>query len=209
MKLYVATHNQHKLREIAEILPEFEIVADDPAGVEETSDEFIGNAFIKVRAIASKHPGEWCMADDSGLEVAALGGAAGKGDAVVKIRRIGKRGVCRGRVERDADLVGRGGDKRLTHLTKKRAVGCNNGQKALFARAAHEFRQERMERRLAHQVKIKELYPVRQFISKQIKLLHRHGAPLPLRLGAEKAIKIAHVGYFKVATRNHCQFYVY
>lgn len=77
MKLYVATHNQHKLREIAEILPEFEIVADDPAGVEETSDEFIGNAFIKVRAIASKHPGEWCMADDSGLEVAALGGAPG------------------------------------------------------------------------------------------------------------------------------------
>lgn len=77
MKLYVATHNQHKLREIAEILPEFEIVADDPAGVEETSDEFIGNAFIKVRAIASRHPGEWCMADDSGLEVNALGGAPG------------------------------------------------------------------------------------------------------------------------------------
>ncbi|MBO7308934.1 MAG: RdgB/HAM1 family non-canonical purine NTP pyrophosphatase [Kiritimatiellae bacterium] len=77
MKLYVATHNQHKLREIAEILPEFEIVADDPAGAEETSSEFIGNAFIKVRAIASKHPGEWCMADDSGLEVAALGGAPG------------------------------------------------------------------------------------------------------------------------------------
>lgn len=77
MKLYVATHNRHKLREIAEILPEFEIVADDPAGVEETSEEFIGNAFIKVRAIASKHPGEWCMADDSGLEVNALGGAPG------------------------------------------------------------------------------------------------------------------------------------
>lgn len=77
MKLYVATHNQHKLREIAEILPEFEIIGDNPSGVEETSEEFIGNAFIKVRAIASKHPGEWCMADDSGLEVNALGGAPG------------------------------------------------------------------------------------------------------------------------------------
>lgn len=77
MKLYVATHNQYKLREIAEILPEFEIVGDNPSGVEETSEEFIGNAFIKVRAIASKHPGEWCMADDSGLEVNALGGAPG------------------------------------------------------------------------------------------------------------------------------------
>lgn len=77
MKLFVATHNQHKLREIAEILPQFEVVADDPQGVEENAPDFIGNAFIKVRAIASKHPGSWCMADDSGLEVDQLGGAPG------------------------------------------------------------------------------------------------------------------------------------
>ena len=77
MKLYVATHNQHKLREIGQILPGFEIVADDPEGVEENAPDFTGNALIKVRAIAAKHKGEWCMADDSGLEVAALGGAPG------------------------------------------------------------------------------------------------------------------------------------
>ena len=77
MKLYVATHNQHKLREIGQILPGFEIAADDPEGVEENAPDFAGNALIKVRAIAAKHRGEWCMADDSGLEVAALGGAPG------------------------------------------------------------------------------------------------------------------------------------
>ena len=77
MRLYVATHNQHKLREIGQILPGFEIVADDPKDVEENAPDFIGNALIKVRAIAAKHGGEWCMADDSGLEVAALGGAPG------------------------------------------------------------------------------------------------------------------------------------
>ena len=77
MKLHVATHNQHKLREIGQILPGFEIAADDPEGVEENAPDFIGNALIKVRAIAAKHRGEWCMADDSGLEVAALGGAPG------------------------------------------------------------------------------------------------------------------------------------
>ena len=77
MKLYVATHNQHKLREIGQILPGFEIAADDPEGVEENAPDFTGNALIKVRAIAAKHRGEWCMADDSGLEVAALGGAPG------------------------------------------------------------------------------------------------------------------------------------
>ena len=77
MKLFVATHNAHKLREISQILPAFEIVADDPEGVVEDAPDFAGNALLKVRAIASRHPGAWCMADDSGLEVAALGGAPG------------------------------------------------------------------------------------------------------------------------------------
>ncbi len=77
MTLYVATHNAHKLEEIRGILPGFSIVADDPDGVEETAPDFAGNALIKVRAIASRHKGAWCMADDSGLEVAALGGAPG------------------------------------------------------------------------------------------------------------------------------------
>ena len=77
MKLNVATHNAHKLREIGQILPGLEIVADDPKDVEENAPDFVGNALIKVRAIAARHKGEWCMADDSGLEVAALGGAPG------------------------------------------------------------------------------------------------------------------------------------
>ncbi len=76
MKLNVATHNVHKLREIGEILPGFEIAAEDP-DVEETASDFAGNALIKVRAIAARHSGEWSMADDSGLEVQALGGAPG------------------------------------------------------------------------------------------------------------------------------------
>lgn len=77
MKLFVATHNKHKIREISQILPDFEIVPDDPEGVVEDADAFDGNALIKVRAIAKRHAGEWCMADDSGLEVRALGGAPG------------------------------------------------------------------------------------------------------------------------------------
>ena len=76
MKIYVATHNAHKLREIGEILPGYEIVADDP-DAEETEETFAGNALIKVRAIAARHRGDWAMADDSGLEVEALGGAPG------------------------------------------------------------------------------------------------------------------------------------
>ena len=76
MDLYVATHNAHKLREIGEILPGFAIRSEDPA-VEETAPDFAGNALIKARAIAAAHKGCWVMADDSGLEVAALGGEPG------------------------------------------------------------------------------------------------------------------------------------
>jgi len=77
MRIFVATHNAHKVREISQILDGAEVVPDDPEGVVEDAPDFAGNALIKVRAIAAKHCGEWCMADDSGLEVAALGGAPG------------------------------------------------------------------------------------------------------------------------------------
>ena len=76
LRLVVATHNPNKLREIAAILPGWEIAGED-SGAEETADTFAGNALIKARAIAPRHPGAWVMADDSGLEVAALGGAPG------------------------------------------------------------------------------------------------------------------------------------
>ncbi len=76
MDLYVATHNAHKLREIGELLPGFTICSED-SDVEETAPDFAGNALIKARAVAAGHKGCWVMADDSGLEVAALGGEPG------------------------------------------------------------------------------------------------------------------------------------
>ncbi len=75
--IYLATHNAHKVGEISAILSGWTVLADDPAGVEETAETFQGNALIKVRAIASRHPRAWCLADDSGLSVDALQGAPG------------------------------------------------------------------------------------------------------------------------------------
>ncbi len=76
MRLIVATHNLNKVREIGEMLPGWEIVAEDSAA-EETEPTFRGNALLKARALKPKHPGTWILADDSGLEVRALGGAPG------------------------------------------------------------------------------------------------------------------------------------
>lgn len=76
MQLFIATHNQNKVREIAEILPAFEILAED-SGAEETESTFAGNARLKAQALAKRHPGAWILADDSGLEVFALNGEPG------------------------------------------------------------------------------------------------------------------------------------
>jgi XTP/dITP diphosphohydrolase len=80
-KLVIATRNTHKLREIRESLGgEFEVVdlahLPDAPEVEETGDTFLANATLKALAI-SRFTEEMVLADDSGLEVEALGGAPG------------------------------------------------------------------------------------------------------------------------------------
>lgn len=79
-RLVVATHNPGKAREIAELLDgRFDIVAGRDLGLEEPVEDassFEGNALIKARA-AAEAAGLIALADDSGLSVAALGGAPG------------------------------------------------------------------------------------------------------------------------------------
>ncbi len=79
--LVIATHNPGKLREIAELMEPFGINITSAAELglpepEETGESFAANAALKAHAAAagSGHP---ALADDSGLAVAALGGAPG------------------------------------------------------------------------------------------------------------------------------------
>lgn len=81
MKIYFATGNSGKLREAREILgPSFEVLSPLDAGVEgeaeETGATFIENSLLKAQFLFDRL-GESCFADDSGLEVDALGGAPG------------------------------------------------------------------------------------------------------------------------------------
>jgi XTP/dITP diphosphohydrolase len=82
-RLLVATRSRHKLRELGELLalpPDVELVSPDDLGIEgepeETGATFETNARIKARYYASRS-GLPTLADDSGLEVDALGGAPG------------------------------------------------------------------------------------------------------------------------------------
>ena len=82
MKLILASNNAHKLREFREILTPLgiEIIPQSEAGchfeVDETGTTFEENAYLKAAAV-TKATGLPAVADDSGLEVDALGGAPG------------------------------------------------------------------------------------------------------------------------------------
>ena len=80
--LIMATNNEHKLKEVRQILDYKDILIkgleevgcyDD---IPETADTLEGNALLKARYMYS-HYGVDCFADDTGLEVDVLGGEPG------------------------------------------------------------------------------------------------------------------------------------
>jgi XTP/dITP diphosphohydrolase len=83
-RIAIATRNPHKLRELGRICADWPVVwvtvedrsARDFPEVEETGATYLDNALLKARATASALALP-ALADDSGIEVDALGGAPG------------------------------------------------------------------------------------------------------------------------------------
>jgi len=81
-ELLIATHNAGKIRELASLFSNFPIKLknlSDFGGIseiDETGTTFRENAELKAAGYA-RQAGIWSLADDSGLEVSALGGAPG------------------------------------------------------------------------------------------------------------------------------------
>ena len=79
LSLVVASGNPHKVAEIGAMLALVELeVLPLPPGleVEETGATYLANARLKAEAVA-RITGHWALADYSGIEVDALGGAPG------------------------------------------------------------------------------------------------------------------------------------
>lgn len=80
MELVLATHNAHKVGEVAAILgatvPGLTVLGYDGPEPVEDGTSFLENALIKARA-AFAHTGKPSFADDSGIAVEILGGAPG------------------------------------------------------------------------------------------------------------------------------------
>lgn len=130
--LVVASHNPGKIREIDDLLRPYGITPTS-AGVlgisepEETETTFAGNARLKALhcALASGRP---ALADDSGLEVQALGGAPG----IYSARWAGPQkdfGLAMARVERE--LAARNGERRA-NFTAALCLAWPDGEAHVF-----------------------------------------------------------------------------
>ena len=126
IKLVVASGNKNKLREIAEIFTDFEVVSQKEAGfdvdVEETGKTFMENARLKAHAAAQALQ---CiaLADDSGLCVDALNGAPG----VYSARYCGHHGSDK--ENRDLLLKNmQGVENRSAHFTSAIVLAYPNGE---------------------------------------------------------------------------------
>jgi XTP/dITP diphosphohydrolase len=118
IELVVATRNKHKTREIQHILGLAFMVRDladtDVPEILETGTSFQENAKLKA-LVASRHFSALVIADDSGLEVDALGGAPG----IYSARYAGANATSRDKI-----------DKLLRELARVRATG--DGRRARF-----------------------------------------------------------------------------
>lgn len=109
-KIVVASNNEHKIQEIKEILSDlpFEVISQKEAGIDidvvEDGKTFAENAYIKASEIYTlvKSKDEYMvLADDSGLEVEALGGAPG----VYSARFAGEHGNSKKNNDKLLDLL--------------------------------------------------------------------------------------------------------
>ena len=132
-KLVIASHNEGKVREITELLAPcgIEAVSASALGLaepEETGETFADNAKIKAIEVA-KASGLPALADDSGLEVAGLGGAPG----IHSARWGGVErdfGLAMARVKHELDAAGVTDDR--ANFTCALALGLPGGGAQVF-----------------------------------------------------------------------------
>ena len=111
--IVLASRNAHKLRELAELMGPY-VLEPLPADVQlppETGTTFADNALIKARSAAAA-TGQPTVADDSGIEAAALGGAPG----VWSARYAGEDATDQENLAKLLTEVPAEGDRRVTYV---------------------------------------------------------------------------------------------
>ena len=143
MRLVLATRNAHKLRELAQLMEpiELEPLPDEVELPPETGTTFADNALLKARAAAAA-TGLATIADDSGIEAAALGGAPG----VWSARYAGEGAGDAENLAKLLEEVPQGADPRVTYVCAIAYVDPDEGELVVHGRCTgtltHEPRGE-------------------------------------------------------------------
>ena len=113
MRLVLASRNAHKLRELAQLLDPHELVPlpDEVELGPERGTTFAENALAKAR-VAAAATGAPVVADDSGIEAAALGGAPG----IYSARYAGEGASDEENLAKLLRRVPPGGDTRVAYV---------------------------------------------------------------------------------------------
>ena len=113
MRLVLSTRNEHKLRELSALMHPYELdpLPDNVQLPPETGTTFAANALGKAR-VAAAETGRPAIADDSGIEAAALGGAPG----VWSARYAGEHATDEENLAKLMSEVPEDGDRRVAYV---------------------------------------------------------------------------------------------
>jgi XTP/dITP diphosphohydrolase len=112
-QILIATGNKGKIKELTELLADLPLILrglnefPNILEVEETGMKFSENAILKAKGYAVQ-TGLWSLADDSGLEVDALGGAPG----VFSARYAGENAGDKAKIAKLLNELGQSGNRR-------------------------------------------------------------------------------------------------
>jgi XTP/dITP diphosphohydrolase len=119
MRLVLASANPHKLREFARLLPGYEVESWPGELPEETGETFRANALLKARHVSGRlGGGVWVLADDSGIQAEALGGAPG----VRSARFAGEDADAAANLALLLERLAGAGDRRVAYVAELAAV---------------------------------------------------------------------------------------
>jgi XTP/dITP diphosphohydrolase len=118
-RIVLASGNAHKAVELGRVLPGWDVEPFPGELPEETGDTFVANALLKARHVHAATGGEvWVLADDSGIEAAALGGRPG----VRSARYAGENATDQENLAKLLDALRDQADRRVRYVAELVAI---------------------------------------------------------------------------------------
>ena len=125
MRIVLASGNAHKARELGRLLDGWEVETFAGGLPEETGETFVQNARLKARHVHAALGGaEWVLADDSGIEAAALQGAPG----VRSARYAGEDATDEQNLAKLMGALAESDDRRVRYVAELVAIAPDGGE---------------------------------------------------------------------------------